>query len=155
MPQQWRRRDVISEGQVVKTGKPFISPQADDTIADLIAQRSLFDSNGFTHRRQGAPHWNPDYRVFCDYEYFVQCVAGGREIGLNAQVLVDYVQTSEGEIGRSNYGQWAQELQQLYKGRHGYDGMAQGWADWMPEAICKYQDKAQVSIPGFRRSANG
>ncbi len=151
LPQQWRRRDVLQEGQVVKSGKPFISPHADTTIADLIAQRSLFDSNGFTHRRQGAPPWNPDYRVFCDYEFFLQCISAGHDIGLYPQVLVDYIQTSEGEIGRSNYGQWAQELQQLYSSRLRYDGIAKGWADWMPEAIDKYQDKAQVQIPGFRR----
>lgn len=154
LPQQWRRRDVIRNGQVVKTGKSFISPQTGDTIADLVAQKSLFDSNGFTHQRQGAPFWNPNYRVFCDYEFFLQCVASDRKIGLTPQVLVDYVQTSEGEIGRSNYGQWSQELQQLYSYRFKYDGIAGDWAAWMPQAIKKYQDKTQAPIPGFRESAN-
>ena len=154
LPQQWRRRDVIRDGQVVKTGKSFISPQTGDTIADLIAQQSLFDSNGFTHQQQGVPLWNPDYRIFCDYEFFLQCVAGDQKIGLTSQVLVDYVQTSEGEIGRSNYRQWSQELLQIYINRFTYAGIAEGWADWIPQAIQKYQDKAQVQISGFRESAH-
>jgi hypothetical protein len=40
-------------------------------LSTLITQRSLFESNGFTHYRADAPRWNPDYRMFADYEFFL------------------------------------------------------------------------------------
>lgn len=156
LPQQWRRRDVLKDGQVIKQGKPFISPSAETTLDDLIAQRSLFDSNGFTHKRTDAPRWNPSYRVFCDYEFFIQCVgqcnaSSLAEFLFNPEVLVNYIQTTNGVIGQSGYGEWARELQQLYDDRLAYLGMSEGWADWMPQTIQKYQQKSQVPLPAFAR----
>lgn len=156
LPQQWRRRDVVRDGQIIKQGKPFVSPHPETTLEDLIAQRSLFDSNGFTHQRIGSPRWNPRYRIFCDYEFFLQCIsqcdyASGEDFIFNSEVLVNYIQTTDGIIGQSGYGEWARELQKLYDERLAYRGMNAGWADWMPQAIQKYQQKPQVPVPAFTR----
>jgi glycosyltransferase involved in cell wall biosynthesis len=115
MVQQSRHRDVYRNGQLVRQGKTFISPNADCTVEDLILHRQLFDSNGFAHLRSGAPSWNPDYRIFIDYEYFLRCVSlwGSEGFALVPEVLVDYVQSSEGIIGRSNYVEWADEIDRL------------------------------------------
>ena len=69
MARQRRRRDS-SKNQ----GTPFIAPSQVCTIDDLIRHDQLFDSNGFAHRRHNAPQWNPNYRIFCDYHYFLQCI---------------------------------------------------------------------------------
>jgi glycosyltransferase involved in cell wall biosynthesis len=123
MVQQSRHRDVYQHGQLIRQGKTFISPAADCTVEDLILHRQLFDSNGFAHVRSrsvsggesGAPTWNPDYRIFIDYEYFLRCLGCWRSEGfaLVPEVLVDYVQSSEGIIGRSKYKEWAEEIDQL------------------------------------------
>ena len=80
LPQQNRCRTLISNGIVVKPGQPFISPSREADVSALIRQEELFDSNGFVHHRDGAPYWNPQYRIFCDYEYFLQCLSlwGGK-----------------------------------------------------------------------------
>jgi glycosyltransferase involved in cell wall biosynthesis len=113
--QQNRRRDVVSNGVVRQCGKPFVSPLLDVSRSDLIQQKAIFDSNGFVHSRCQSPQWNPHYRVFADYEYFLQCLSlwGADRFSLIPQVLVDYIQTSEGIIGQSTYQQWAEELQGL------------------------------------------
>jgi glycosyltransferase involved in cell wall biosynthesis len=115
MVQQNRRRDVMSDGTVVRQGKPFVSPGEQTTVTQLVRQEALFDSNGFTHHRQDAPRWNELYRVFADFEYFLQCLAvwGLDGFKLHKQVLVDYVQSSQGVIGQSSYADWATELQLL------------------------------------------
>ncbi|WP_299416296.1 glycosyltransferase family A protein [Acaryochloris sp. IP29b_bin.148] len=156
LPQQWRRRDVIRNGQVVKQGKPFVSPSPETTLNDLITQQSLFDSNGFTHKRTGSPRWNPRYKIFCDYEFFLQCVsqcdhASEEQFFFIPEILVNYIQTTDGIIGQSGYGEWARELQQLYDQRLTYKGIKAEWANWMPQAIQKYQQKSQVPLPAFTR----
>ena len=115
MVQQQRRRDVVGQGQILCQGKPFISPSSQAQSRDLVQQRELFDSNGFVHRRTDALLWNPDYRVFADYQFFLQCLElwGIESFRLYPAVLVQYVQRSDGIIGRSSYGDWAVELQQL------------------------------------------
>jgi glycosyltransferase involved in cell wall biosynthesis len=123
MVQQSRHRDVYQQGQLIRQGKTFISPTADCTVEDLILHRQLFDSNGFAHLRSGsisngksvAPKWNPDYRIFIDYEYFLRCLGcwGSEGFALVPEVLVDYVQSSEGIIGRSKYEEWAEEIDRL------------------------------------------
>jgi glycosyltransferase involved in cell wall biosynthesis len=115
MVQQSRHRDVYQNGQLIRQGKTFISPTADCTVEDLILHRQLFDSNGFAHLRSGAPTWNPDYRIFIDYEYFLRCLGcwGSEGFALNPEVSVDYVQSSEGIIGRSKYEEWAEEIDLL------------------------------------------
>lgn len=116
MVQQSRRRCVVNQEQeVVRDGKPFISPCTGTGVEALIQQHELFDSNGLTHQRVNAPRWNPAYRVFADYEYLLQCCSQWGRVGfkLNEQVLVDYVQRSDGVIGRSSYRDWASELQAI------------------------------------------
>lgn len=110
IPQQRRQR--ISPQ---KKGTPFISPTADCTTAELIRHDQLFDSNGFAHRRVGAPRWNPEFRIFCDYEYFLQALGcwGLDAFAIQPEVLVNYVQTTDGVIGQSRYGDWARELESL------------------------------------------
>jgi glycosyltransferase involved in cell wall biosynthesis len=49
IPQQLRRRNVVSNGEIVKLGKKFISPSTNSTLNDLIIHKELFDSNGFIH----------------------------------------------------------------------------------------------------------
>lgn len=138
-----------------KQGKPFISPSADTTLNDLVCQQALFDSNGFVHRRIGSPYWNPCYRVFCDYEFFLQCLgqsknAQGEDFLFRPEVLINYIQTTDGIIGQSGYGDWARELQQLYEKRLAYAVLGEKWANWMPQAIAKYQQKSQLPVPAFK-----
>ncbi|GAP99859.1 glycosyltransferase family 2 protein [Leptolyngbya sp. NIES-2104] len=119
MAVQQRQRNVEENGTIVRAGQPFLSPPPDCTLTDLIEQRSLFDSNGFTHYRENAPRWNPEYKVFADYEYLLQCVQlWGREpFKLQSQPLVQYIQSSMGVIGRSTYSEWADELQSILESR--------------------------------------
>lgn len=155
LPQQWRRRDVIKNGQIIKQGKPFISPSADATLNDLVSQKALFDSNGFVHRQINSLCWNPHYRVFSDYEFFLQCLSQcnptqGEDFLIKPEVLINYIQTTDGIIGQSGYGDWANELQQLYENRLAYSMLGEEWANWMPQAIEKYQQKSQVPVPAFK-----
>ena len=115
MAQQWRRRDVVQDGLVVKSGKPFISPIAGCSIEALISQQALFDSNGFVHYRQDSPLWNPCFKVFADYAFFLSCLGhwGRKSFKLQETLLVHYVQRSDGVIGRSGYGEWAIELERI------------------------------------------
>jgi glycosyltransferase involved in cell wall biosynthesis len=115
MVQQSRHRDIYQNGQLIRQGQKFISPKTNTSVAELIRHQQLFDSNGFAHRRSGAPGWNPDYRIFVDYEYFLRCLEswGTESFALYESVLVDYVQSSEGIIGRSKYGEWAEEIDRL------------------------------------------
>ncbi len=115
MAQQHRRRDVIENGEVCRQGKPFISPTATAQSQDLICQRELFDSNGFTHFRQDSPQWNPVYRIFADYHFLLQCLAkwGCGSFQVHPAVLIHYIQRSDGIIGRSSYLDWALELKRL------------------------------------------
>jgi glycosyltransferase involved in cell wall biosynthesis len=115
MVQQSRHRDIYQNRQLIRQGQKFISPKTNTSVAELIRHQQLFDSNGFAHRRSGARAWNPDYRIFVDYEYFLRCLDywGMESFALYESVLVDYVQSSEGIIGRSKYGEWAEEIDLL------------------------------------------
>jgi hypothetical protein len=121
-PQQRRRRDVVKDGKIVRQGKPFISPSDCCETTALIQQRELFDSNGFTHVRYGCPRWNPMYRVFADYEYFLQSLSlwGMNSFRVYSPVLVNYVQTSDGVIGQSSYAEWASELASISQQSESY-----------------------------------
>ena len=114
MTRQYRRRDVVKDGQTIRQGKPFISPDIGTSIESLLLQKSLFDSNGFVHRLCSF-QWNPNYRIFADYEFLLQCVNrwGCTAFKLNPQILVNYIQKSTGVVGRSNYGEWASELEAI------------------------------------------
>ncbi|PSB14754.1 glycosyltransferase family 2 protein [Phormidesmis priestleyi ULC007] len=141
MVQQSRRRDIVRNGEIIKQGQPFISPSAGCTPRDLVQQRELFDSNGFTHRRENAPHWNPGYRVFVDYEYFLQCLVqwGSDGFSVHSDVLVDYVQSSDGVIGRSSYGEWADELCRLLQG--GCDALTEADVNVLKQLVQKWHDR--------------
>lgn len=91
--QQHRRRDIIRDGELIKSGQPFISPATNTTIRDLVKHKALFDSNGFTHDRLYAPRWNPSYRVFTDYEYFLRCLEqwGTDSFRIHPSILVEYI----------------------------------------------------------------
>jgi glycosyltransferase involved in cell wall biosynthesis len=112
---QTNPQTACANGQLIRQGQKFISPKTNTSVAELIRHQQLFDSNGFAHRRSGAPAWNPNYRIFVDYEYFLRCLDhwGMESFALYESVLVDYVQSSEGIIGRSKYGEWAEEIDRL------------------------------------------
>lgn len=152
MVQQRRRRDIIQNGEPVKLGQPFISPSIDSTTQDLIQHKKLFDSNGFSHDRQDAPAWNPNYKIFADYEYFLQCLArwGIDSFRINLSILVEYVQSSEGVIGQSSYGEWAAELHSLLS-QNRYSVLTETHIETLRELIQRWQNKQQrsQSIPAF------
>jgi glycosyltransferase involved in cell wall biosynthesis len=75
MPIQQRRRDAVQDGTIVSSGKEFFSPTLDCTIEQLIRHEQLIDSNGFAHRnnRDLSLMWNPDLRIYIDYEFLLRC----------------------------------------------------------------------------------
>jgi glycosyltransferase involved in cell wall biosynthesis len=152
LPQQLRRRDVMRDGEVVRRGMPFVSPSDRCTSTALIHQKELFDSNGFTHYRQDAPRWNPEYRVFADYEYFLQSLStwGHESFQVYGEVLVNYVQTSDGVIGQSNYQEWAMELRLLLEQREQY-GILEAERQCLSDLIqvyCRQHQQGKV-LAGF------
>jgi glycosyltransferase involved in cell wall biosynthesis len=153
MVQQSRRRDVVRNGIVIKRGKSFIAPSAHTDTRALIRQSELFDSNGFVHYRHDAPQWNPKYRVFADYEYFLKCASlwGCSSFKLNPQILVNYVQTSDGVIGKSNYQCWATELQAIYDHREQYGVLKQLDVQFLSDLVKMYSSKhhQRMSLPVF------
>lgn len=150
MVQQRRRRDHQSG-----KGVPFISPSANCTAEALIRQDALFDSNGFIHRREDAPRWNSDYRIFCDYEYFLRCASiwGIRAFALCSEVFVDYVQSSNGIIGQSGYGDWSQELTQICDDISEYP-VIQPYQGVLRERAARWYRKRRQSIPAFSAQAS-
>lgn len=153
MVRQRRRRDVTSKGTLVRQGATFYSPGVESSTEDLIQQNQLFDSNGFVHTRSFAPLWNPSYKVFADYEYFLQCLSrwGRKSFKLNPLVLVDYVQSKEGVIGQSNYGEWAKELQQICCSSNEYSVLTQADMAALGQMVEQWNRKHQqgLSLPGF------
>lgn len=152
MVQQRRRRDIIQNGESVKLGQPFISPSIDSTTQDLIQHKKLFDSNGFSHDRLDAPNWNPDYKVFADYEYFLQCLEqwGDNNFRIHPSILVEYVQSSEGVIGQSSYGEWATELHRLLD-QGCWSALTEADVEASRQLIQRWQDKQRQNelIPAF------
>lgn len=147
MARQSRRRNAVKNGHI-KQGKPFVAPQQNATAESLVRQDDLFDSNGFAHYQYDAPCWNPEYRVFADYEYFLQCLSlwGCSSFKLNPQVLVNYIQTSDGVIGKSNYKLWATELQSIYDKIEKYSILKQVKAQVLVELIKRYEFKHQQGM---------
>ena len=115
MPIQQRRRDIIRDGVVVKRGKEFFSPTSDCTVEELISHQQLIDSNGFAHRhtKDLSLTWNPLLKIYIDYEFLLKCIChwGRESFRINSSILVNYVQTNQGMIGKSNYQDWAKELE--------------------------------------------
>jgi glycosyltransferase involved in cell wall biosynthesis len=112
---QQRRRDIIQDGVVVKRGHEFLSPTSDCTVEELISHQQLIDSNGFAHRntKDLSLTWNPELKIYIDYEFLLKCICqwGRASFAINPSILVDYVQTNQGTIGKSSYQDWAKELE--------------------------------------------
>ncbi|WP_346294089.1 glycosyltransferase family A protein [Sphaerothrix gracilis] len=147
MVQQRRRRDSDTA-----TGSSFISPSITATATELIRQKVPFDSNGFVHRKVDCPWWNPEFRIFCDYEYFLQCLEqwGHNAFTIHPRILVNYVQTTAGIIGQSRYGQWADELRRLCQNAEDYPAI-QPHQKELQQLADSWQAKGQQVIAGFKR----
>jgi glycosyltransferase involved in cell wall biosynthesis len=122
MPVQQRRRDILRDGVIVGSGKEFFSPTPDCTIEQSIRHEQLIDSNGFCHQADTRLSWNPDLRIYLDYEFLLRCIDlwGRSGFGINPAILVDYVQTNQGIIGGSSYQDWASELEWIIEHRSNY-----------------------------------
>ncbi|GBE93699.1 glycosyltransferase family 2 protein [Nostoc cycadae] len=145
---QQRRRDVIRNGNVVRQGKPFISPSNCCSLQQLLWQQEIFDSNGFVHYRSNAPRWNPQFQVFADYEYLLQsaCIWGESGFGFNDSILVNYIQSSIGIIGSSNYEQWATELSLIVTNQANYSILKGSIVERLEQLVDSYSTKAQISL---------
>jgi hypothetical protein len=84
--------------------------------------------DGFCHRANAQLNWNPDLRIYIDYEFLLRCVDlwGRAKFAINPVVLVDYIQTNQGIIGQSNYQDWAKELEWMVKNYHLYSCLSEG-----------------------------
>ena len=155
LPLQSRSRQVWQNGNVVVRGTTFISPSSDSNVDDLICHRELVDSNGFTHILADAPRWNVGHRIYCDYEYFLQCISlwDSDRFGLIREPLVEYIQSNQGIIGQSNYGDWAKELTQIIENVENYRIFVNNskYLKCLDLQRDKYQHKSQnqVNIPAF------
>lgn len=151
MVQQRRKRIVVRNEQPIKESRPFIAPDQWSRDVNLIQMQDLFDSNGYTHRRENAPQWSPEYKVFADYEYFLQCLEawGRNSFCVHPEILVDYVQRSDGVIGRSTYGEWATELAAVV--RQHQQALSETDLEALDTLIQKWQNKHihNQKIPAF------
>jgi glycosyltransferase involved in cell wall biosynthesis len=144
MPIQQRRREVLRDGVVVKRGKEFFSPTPDCKVDELITHQQLVDSNGFAHRSIASIKdlsWNPDLRIYIDYEFFLKCASYWRResFGLNPAVLVDYVQTNQGVIGSSTYQEWAKELEWTIEQKRYYSCLLESDLEALERLAFKYR----------------
>ena len=152
IPQQDRKREVWQQGKKIKESKAFISPKIGTGLEELVTHQQLFDSNGFTHRRESAPRWNENYRIYCDYEYFLQCIElwGEEAFKINQKVLVEYIQSNQGVIGQSNLENWVEELESILFGHQSYSVLEEnlGYKAKLELIREKYFKKAQeFNIP--------
>jgi len=149
MVQQWRRRDQIAGDRLVRSSMPFVSPDAAATVEDLLVHRELFDSNGFAHRRQTTLRWDARYRIFADYEFFLQCLSlwGLNSFRLHSSVLVDYVQRSNGIIGQSSYEEWAIELEQILNSSPPYPVLDQQTQTQLWQRVQRWRDQVNRHTP--------
>ena len=148
MARQQRRRDVIRNGIVIRQGKPFVSPSNCCSLQQLLWQQEIFDSNGFVHYRSNAPRWNPQFQVFADYEYLLQsaCIWGEGGFGLNNSILVNYIQSSIGIIGSSNYEQWATELSLIVSNQANYFILQNNAVEPLEQLVNTYSTKGKISL---------
>ncbi|MFW9262762.1 glycosyltransferase family 2 protein [Nostoc sp. CALU 546] len=148
---QNRRRDVICQGKTIRMSKTFLSPSNPNcTLDKFISQQEIFDSNGFIHYRNHALKWNPCHRIFADYEFLLQCAKkyGVSTFKVNPQVLVNYIQSSEGTIGTSTYRQWAEELKQIIKSASFYS-LESYQVERLQELTRMYNNIANNRAPAF------
>lgn len=148
---QQRRRDVMERDRLIRQGKLFVSPSTNCcSLAELVDQQEIFDSNGFTHYRVDAPKWNPQFKIFADYEYLLQAaqVWGEAAFGFNNSILVNYIQSSHGIIGSSNYHQWVIELSNIVASSCNYAILQGNSREVLKQLVEIYKTKAQShSIP--------
>ena len=156
LPLQKRSRQVWQNGTLVIRGKTFISPKPLSNVDNLICHRELLDSNGLTHVLADAPRWNTEHRIYCDYEYFLQCLSlwGSVSFGLNPKPLVEYIQSNQGIIGQSDYGSWAMELKQIVTNHKSYPILFSNpeYKEALKLLSDKYEKKhrKRLNIPAFK-----
>jgi glycosyltransferase involved in cell wall biosynthesis len=146
-----RRRDVTINGKIIRQGKEFRCPSRPDcSLKELINLTEIFDSNGFTHYRNNCPSWNPDFRVFADYEYLLQCTNSWKRnaFKLQPQVLVNYIQSTEGIIGSSTYDQWAEEISKIIN-NHQFYSLSTHEVERLILMAKTYQSKTNRHAPAF------
>ncbi|MBD6620671.1 glycosyltransferase family 2 protein [Komarekiella sp. 'clone 1'] len=148
IPRQNRRRDVTYNTHVIRQGKPFISPSNCCNLQQLIWQQEIFDSNGFVHNWSNAPRWNPQFKVFADYEYLLQCACrwGQDSFGFFDHILVDYIQSSNGIIGSSNYEEWSTELSLIIAFQKNYSILQEDTIERLKQIMSIYSSKAEISL---------
>lgn len=143
---QKRRRDIMENDRLIHQGKQFVSPSTDCcSLSALLAQQEIFDSNGFAHYRINAPKWNPQLKIFADYEYLLQAaqVWGENAFGFNNSILVNYIQSSTGIIGSSSYQQWATELSNIVANSCNYAVLQGDTCEVLKQFVEIYSIKAQ------------
>ena len=158
VPVRRQRRDVYRDGRRVRTGKQFTRPWPDATNEDFVrgSTNAWFDSNGFVHRRSDSIRFNPHTLIMSDYEYLLQCFSawGLGSLLVCREELVDYVQTNEGIIGRSNWGDWLRDLEYIWDHRREYAILdVVDPEPWLREQVEEAREKslAGEDLPGFPR----
>lgn len=76
---------------------------------------------------------------------------GAVSFRIHPSILVEYIQSSEGVIGQSSYGEWAIELYRLLnQDRYGF--LTEANLKALKQLIQKWQDKRRQNeaIPAFR-----
>ena len=98
IPQAQRTRGYWQSEEFITTNS-FISPKVGSNLTDLLTHSSLFDSNGFVHQKFGCPTWNPQFKIYCDYEYLLSSIQvwGESKFAINHQILVNYIQSEFAE----------------------------------------------------------
>jgi len=158
VPVRRQRRDVYRDGQRVRTGKQFIRPLPGATDEDFVrsSPSAWFDSNGFVHRRHDGIRFNPSTLIMSDYEYLLQCFSawGLGSLAVCGEELVDYVQSSDGIIGRSSWSDWLRDLEHIRDHRADYAILDLIDPDpWLREQIeeARARSLAGEDLPGFPR----
>ena len=66
--------------------------------------------------------WNPKLKIYIDYEFLLKCIChwGRESFRINPSILVNYAQTNQGMIGKSNYQDWAKELEWIIAHKESY-----------------------------------
>jgi glycosyltransferase involved in cell wall biosynthesis len=158
LPVRFQRRDIYRDGVCIKRGKQITRPWPEATNEDFVthSRNAWFDSNGFIHRRDDSLRFNPHLLVMSDYEYLLQCFSiwGLDSMRVCWKELVDYVQTNEGIIGRSSWGDMSRELTYLWQNRANYPVFdAVKPEPWLREQMEEAGAKCAASddLPGFPR----
>lgn len=159
MPQQRRHRDLSDTGVVVRSTLTQVQPRSGMSVDALVmGGRNQIDANGLVHERHRQLRWNPQFHVFADYEFFLQCLSrwGTQSFTMIEKVLIEYFQRHDGIVGSSNYWQWEAELKRLWENRAAYPVLNALQAEaWLPVLIEHLSVKANMGAPirGYERIA--